>query len=109
MPNYLVQVGYTPQSWAAQVKNPRNAMERIRPTAEALGGTVESAYYCFGEYDIVGIMQFPDDQAVAAWSMGISAGGATRAFRTTPLMSLDDGVGAMQKANMISSTYVPPT
>jgi uncharacterized protein with GYD domain len=109
MPNYMIQVGYTPESWAAQVKNPRNALERVQPTAEALDGRLESFYYCFGEYDVMAIAEFPDDKAAAAWAVGITAGGAVRSFRTTPLLSAEDGVGVMREANKVSSMYAPPT
>jgi uncharacterized protein with GYD domain len=108
MPKYLVQVGYTAQSWAAQVKNPASALDRVRPTAEAVGGRLDSLYYCFGDYDVVVIGDFPSDQAAAAWSIGISAGGAVRTIKTTPLMNPDEGVTAMREASKISSTYAPP-
>jgi uncharacterized protein with GYD domain len=108
MAKYLVQVGYTAQSWAAQVKNPANALDRVRPTAEAVGGRLECFYYCFGDYDVVVIGEFPNDQAAAAWSMGISAGGAVRSIKTTPLMDPDEGVIVMREASKVSSIYAPP-
>lgn len=109
MPHYMIQVGYTPESWASQVKNPRNALERVQPTAEALGGRLESFYYCFGEFDVMAVAEFPNDQAAAAWAVGITAGGACRTFRTTPLLSAQEGVTVMQEANKVSSIYAPPT
>lgn len=41
MPYYLTQVGYTPESWAAQMKSQQDVRERVGPAAEALGGRVE--------------------------------------------------------------------
>lgn len=109
MPHYLVQVGYTPASWAAQVKNPQDVRERVGPSAEALGGRLQSVFYAFGEHDLVAIVEFPDNAAVAAWSMGVSAGGALRSFTTTPLVSAEDGLGALRNASKVAGAYRPPT
>ena len=38
MPQYLVQVAYTPESWAKMVKNPQSRLEAVRPAVESLGG-----------------------------------------------------------------------
>lgn len=109
MPHYLVQVGYTAESWAFQMKNPRDVRERVTPTAEAVGGRLESVYYAFGDYDLIAIVEFPNDAAVAAWAIGVSAGGAVRSFRTTPLVSVEDGMQALRDASQVASAYRPPT
>ena len=41
MPHYLVQAAYTPEAWAAQVKNPQDRAEVVRPAIEALGGKLQ--------------------------------------------------------------------
>ena len=39
MPLFMYQAAYTPESWAAQVKNPQDRIERAaRPACEAVGG-----------------------------------------------------------------------
>ena len=39
MPLYMYQVAYTPESWAAQLKNPQNRIETVgRQACEAVGG-----------------------------------------------------------------------
>jgi len=40
MSKYLVQVGYTAEAWAAMSRKPQSVIERVRPSAEALGGTI---------------------------------------------------------------------
>ena len=37
MAHYLVQVAYTPEAWSAQVKNPQNRVQAVRPSREMLG------------------------------------------------------------------------
>ena len=106
MPYYMVQASYTGESWGAQLKSPVNRLEQLRPVVERLGGTLETVYYTFGDYDIVGIAEFPDNSSAAAFSLAASAGGSVKSIRTTPLMTVEEGVEAMRKAS--GSGYRPP-
>lgn len=106
MPHFMLQVAYTPEAWTTQVKNPQNRVEAIRPAIERLGGRVETAYYTFGEYDIVVITEFPDNVQAAAFSLAASAGGAVKAARTTPLLTIEEGLAAVKAAG--GTGYRPP-
>ena len=108
MAYYMLQIAYTSESWGAQIRNPQNVIDRIRPVIEGLGGSLESTYYTFGEYDLVHIVQFPDNVSAAAVSMVASAGGAVKAFKTTPLITVEEGMEAMRKAKAGSAEYQPP-
>ena len=57
MATYLMQLSYTPESWAVQLKNPQNRVEVVRPFFERLGARFEAAYLAFGKYDLVFIME----------------------------------------------------
>lgn len=107
MAHYLWQLAYSTEGWAALVKNPQNRIEAVRPAVEKLGGKIESAWFSFGKYDIVGIVQFPDNVSAAAMAMAVAAAGATRYFQTTPLLSQEEGVAAMKKAS--TAGYKPAT
>ncbi len=107
MAHYLVQVAYTPEAIAAMLGNPRDRIEAVRPAVENLGGSVVDGWFTFGEYDIVGIFEFPDNASATAFSMAVSAGGAVKAFKTTPLLTAEEGMEAMQKAG--GSGYTPPS
>jgi uncharacterized protein with GYD domain len=106
MPHYLVQVAYTPDAWATQLKNPQSRAEAIRPAIERLGGRMECAYLAFGEYDVVVVLDMPDNVNAAAFSIAAAAGGAVRTIKTTPLMTLEEGIEAMRKAG--TAGYRPP-
>ena len=97
MPRYLYQVAYTPENWAAQLKDPQNRIEKIRPSVEQLGGKIVDAYYMFGEYDIFVILDMPDNASAAAFAIAVAGGGAVKAAKTTPLMSIDEGIEAIRK------------
>lgn len=106
MGHYLVQVAYTSEGWAALVKKPQNRLEAVRPVVERLGGTLEQ-WLSFGDYDIVALLEVPDDESAAAFSMAVQAGGAVKEVKTTPLMTSERGLAAMAKAG--ESGYTPPT
>jgi uncharacterized protein with GYD domain len=106
--HYLVQLAYTKEAWAALIKNPQNRVEVVRPLLEKLGARFEAIYFTFGKYDIVFIMEAPDNISAAAISLAITAGGAVNAYETTPLMTIDEGIDAMRKAGEASPTYRPP-
>ncbi len=76
MPSYLIQGAYTPDAWAALVKQPQNRVEAVRPVVEKLGGKLQHAWLAFGEYDIVFVVEMPENTAAAAFAMAIAAGGA---------------------------------
>lgn len=107
MAYYLLQVAYTPEAWATLVKNPQNRLELVRPAAERLGGKLETGWFAFGEYDVVAVLNMPDNVSAAAFSIAASAGGAVKAIKTTPLMTIEEGVEAMRKAG--DTGYRPPS
>jgi len=49
----------------------------------------------------------PDNISIAAISMAISAGDAVKNVKTTPLMTMEEGIEAMKKATM--TMYEPPS
>ena len=106
MAYYLLQGAYTSESWKSLVSNPTDRVEVVRPVIEKLGGKVEGAWFTFGDYDVVLIMQMPDNVSAAAFSLAVAASGAFKAHKTMPLMTIADGVEAMKKA--AGAGYRPP-
>jgi len=106
MATFMVEVAYTPAAWASIVKTPQNRLEAVRPAVERLGGKVEAGWLTFGDYDIIVITQMPDNTSAAAFSIAVSAGGAVKACKTTPLLTLEEGAEAIRKAS--GTGYRPP-
>ncbi len=106
MAHYLVQLAYTPEAWAALVKNPQDRIAAIKPVLEKMGGKIDSAYFAFGDHDLIAIMQMPANVDAAAFALAVAASGSVKSFKTTPLLSIADGVEAMKKA--AGSGYTPP-
>ena len=109
MAYFLIQATYKPESWANQIENPRNAEDRIRPAIQALGGRLDALYYAFGESDVVGIAEFPSNDAAGAFSVMITAAGAVKSVKTTPLMTVNEGMEMMKKAGQVAGKYKAPT
>ena len=106
MPYYLFQASYNSDSWKAQVKNPQDRSKVIGALLEAAGGRLISFFYAFGEYDIVLIMETPDNATIASVVIAAAAGGAVSDIKTTVLMSAEEGLDAITKAGDIA--YSPP-
>ena len=106
MAHYLLQVVYTSEAWANMLKNPQDRIEVVSKAVQKLGGSVVGGWLSFGEYDTVAILQMPDDATAAAFSMAVAAGGACKSVRTTPLLSVEEGMAAEKKA--AKSGYIAP-
>ena len=98
MKDYLIQVAYTSEAMAALISNVENREDAVRPVIERLGGSLKTAYFAFGDYDVVMIVSMPSEVEAASISMAFTAGGALRSVKATPLMSLIQGMEAMRKA-----------
>ncbi len=108
MPLYMYQAAYTPESWAAQIKNPQNRVETVaRKVCKAAGGKLVGGWLCFGDYDLVIIVDAPNNESMAAIALAAGAGGAFKASKTTVLMTATDGVGALKKAQEVAKAYSP--
>ena len=105
MASYLIQAAYTNEAWGALVKNPQNRTHAIKPVIEKLGGSIKGLWLAFGEYDAIAIIEMPDNVSAAAFSLAVSAGGSVKSIRTTPLMTIREGMRAMRQAKR--STYTP--
>jgi len=107
MAYYLIQVAYTPESWSAMVKNPHDRAEVVGNAVQKLGGKMERFWMSFGEYDVVGVVDMPNNVSAAAFAMAIAAGGACKNVKTTPLLSTQEGLDALRQA--ATSGYKPVT
>ena len=106
MPHYLLQGTYSSQAWAKLTKSPEDRTEPVRKVIEGLGGKLVALFLAFGEYDVVALIEMPDNVSAAAFSIAGAAGGAVKNVKTTPLMTTEEGIVAMRKA--AEAGYRPP-
>lgn len=100
---YMYQASYTAKSMAAQLKEPKDPVETIRPTMEELGATMLVAGFPFGEYDVLIVYEAPDDMTAASVAMAVSAAGEVRSGKTTRLLSGQEWLESLRKRRIVTS------
>jgi uncharacterized protein with GYD domain len=71
---------------------------------ESGGGTLDCMYFAFGDTDVYGICDFPDDASAAAVSLTINSSDAVL-VSLTPLLTVED----MDEAASKTASYRPPS
>ncbi len=99
---YMYQASYTAKTMAAQLKEPLDPVEAIRPTVEDLGAKILVAGFPFGEYDVLVVYDAPDDMTAASVSMAITAAGEIRAGKTTRLLSGQEWLESLRKRKVVN-------
>ncbi len=107
MARFLFQFSYTPEAWAALVKNPVDRRAGIQALAEKVGGRLIEFYYAFGEYDGVAIFETPDNASQVAAVLAALAPGHLKVVKTTVLIPVEEAMMGMRKAGELS--YQGPT
>jgi uncharacterized protein with GYD domain len=99
---YLTRFSYTPETWARMTKNPEDRREAARQYIESVGGKLHGFWFAFGEYDGYNLWEAPDNVSMAAVAIAISSGGALSKFETTPLLTVEDIVEGLTRAQGIA-------
>ena len=102
---YMYQASYTAESMAAQIKDPQDRIEAVRPSLDALGAKILAGGYPFGDYDVLVIYEAADDTVAASVAMAVAAGGAVSSAKTTRMLTGAEWVESLRKAQ--GSTYRP--
>ena len=107
MPLYLTKFSYTPDTWARMIQNPEDRRAAAQQYIESVGGKLHGFWYAFGEHDGYNLWEAPDNVSMSAVALAIGAGGALRSIETTVLLSVEDTLAALEKAQSIK--YRPPS
>jgi uncharacterized protein with GYD domain len=98
MGKYLVQANYIGDGVKGLLaEGGSSRRDAARASVESVGGTLGEMYYAFGDTDVYGIGDFPDDASASAWSLMVNASGLLTA-RLTPLMTPEDMDAAAAKS-----------
>ncbi len=104
MGKYLIRANYVGDGVAGLMsEGGSKRRDAARAAIESVGGTMDSMYYAFGDTDVFGVCDFPDDASATALSLLINSSGSVRVM-LTPLMTPEDVDAAMAK----SPDYRPP-
>jgi uncharacterized protein with GYD domain len=88
------------------VARPSDRAAVVRELAESAGGSLESYYWMFGQYDGAGVFVLPDSHTMAAVSLVAGGSGAFTHFETHELIEAGDLTAIAERAKGI--TYQPP-
>jgi len=104
MSKYLVKGNYVGEGVKGLMEE-GGSRRRAAATAaiESVGGSVESFYYAFGDTDVYGICDFPDEASATSFSLMVNASGAVQ-ISLTPLLTAED----LDAAAAATPTYRPP-
>ena len=103
MPKYFIRGRYGAEGLRGTLSEGFGArMANITKMIEAAGGSVESLYFAYGEDDLVGIMDAPEE-AMIALSLAVNSTGAA-SITTTPLLTAEQ----MDAAREQLPDYRPP-
>ena len=101
MPLYLSKFNYTPETWARLIANPEDRRKAAQSYIESVGGKLHGFWYAFGSYDGYTLWEAPDNVSMAAVALAISAGGALSSIETTVLLTIDETIDALRKAQQV--------
>ena len=106
MPMYLTRFNYTPETWARLIQNPEDRRTAAQTYIESLGGKLHGFWYAFGSHDGLTLWEAPDNVSMAAVALALGGGGAISHLETTVLLSVDETMEALRKADGVE--YRPP-
>jgi uncharacterized protein with GYD domain len=90
MAHFLVSANYTAAGLAGLEKDgAASRIKALEDAAKSVGGKLEAMYWSFGKYDVVLLLELPDNAAAAALSTTVAAAGVAT-VRTTVLLSANE-------------------
>ncbi len=99
MAQYLWQTSLTAEAWKGQMSGSGAALVGAGDAdAAGFGGEVLHAWVAFGEYDLIAVVQMPDNESMAAYVLAMTARGHYSAGKTTILLSADETRRALERA-----------
>ena len=105
MAKYLMQASYSAEGVRGLIQGGGSSrVAAVEALVQQMGGSVESVYFCFGDSDVVGICDVPDNVSATAISLAVNASGVINA-KVTPLITPEELDAAAKKV----PSYTPPS
>ncbi len=104
MPKYLLQASYSAEGARGLLKQGGSKRKQAADDLiKSVGGKMEGFYFAFGDNDAFVIIDAPDNVAVTAASLAVSASGLV-STKTTVLLTPEE----VDQAAKTSAKYRPP-
>ena len=101
MPLYLTKFSYTPETWDRLIGKPEDRRTAAQSYIESVGGKLHGFWYAFGAHDGYTLWEAPDNVSMASVALAIVAGGALSAAETTVLLTVDETLDALRRAEQV--------
>jgi uncharacterized protein with GYD domain len=99
---YLTRFSYTPETWKKLIANPEDRRKAATAYIESVGGKLHGFWYAYGSHDGINLWEAPDNVSMAAAVLAIGSGGAVTNLETTVLMTVEETMEALARAQGIS-------
>jgi uncharacterized protein with GYD domain len=97
MPKYLIHATYSAEGFKGVVKDKASGRKAALEKALAsVGAKLDAFYYSFGDYDVVLIVDAPDNATVMSVGLSACSTGLARTS-TTPLLTVEEADQAIKK------------
>src|SRR3954453_10436844 len=90
MSHYILLINWTEQR-ISKVKESYDRYSSFRASVEKAGGKLIGGYYTFGEYDVVIIIEAPNDEAVMSLMLKVGSAGNVRT-KTLKAFTAEEGM-----------------
>jgi uncharacterized protein with GYD domain len=98
---YLTRFSYTPETWAMLIAQPEDRRRAAQAYIESVGGALHGFWYAFGTCDGFNLWEAPDNVSMASVALAISGGGALSSFETTVLLTVEETIEALGRAQAV--------
>ncbi len=95
MATYIALSSFTDQG-IRSIKDSTKRADAVKEAAKKFGATMTQLYWTLGQYDLVAIIDAPDDASATAFSLAIASAGNVR-MQTLRAFSRDEMGGILAK------------
>jgi uncharacterized protein with GYD domain len=88
--HYILLINWTDQG-IGKIKESPDRFNQFKAMVEKVGGKLIGGYYTFGEYDVVIVMEAPNDEAVMSLMLKIGSAGNVRT-KTLKAFTAEEGI-----------------
>ena len=90
MPHYILLINWTDQG-RNKIKESSDRYNSFKKSLEKAGGKVIGCYYTFGEYDVVIIMEAPNDEIIMSLMLKVGSVGNVKT-KILKAFDVDEGL-----------------
>jgi uncharacterized protein with GYD domain len=99
---YLTRFSYTPETWKRMIANPEDRRKAAAAYIESVGGKLHGFWYAYGTHDGINLWEAPDNVSMASVVLAIGSGGSVTNLETTVLLTVEETIEALTRAQGIS-------